>query len=71
MSKVSTADDYHSKCVVEWLKADAECSRTYALWQAAVERRVRLAIKKNEAWGELEMARAEAKAALKKRRSRC
>ena len=45
--------------VSDWAAADKECGRLYGLWQAACDRRARLATAKNYAWLELKRAEAE------------
>lgn len=45
--------------VTEWSRAEEECREAYVAWQVACRRRERAAIDKNNAWEELEMARAE------------
>lgn len=62
MRQVSRAQQKFSRLVAEWSCADRECSEAYTAWQVACRRREALAIKKNNAWGDLEMARAEATA---------
>lgn len=59
MSRFETAHDYFEKCAKEWDEANAETIRCYGLWQAALARRKRLAVEKNNAWRELQMAIAE------------
>jgi len=58
MSQLSKAKQKFSRLVTEWARADRECSETYLAWQDACRRREAAAIKKNNAYGELEMARA-------------
>ena len=57
---LETKQRYFERLVRDWAKADKECGRAYLLWQAACERRLQAAIAKNNAYGELQMARAEA-----------
>lgn len=54
----STHEDRFQKAVKAWAKADQECSRSFAVWNDACERRKRLAVEKNAAWVELEKSRA-------------
>lgn len=54
---IKAAETYFTACVEEWHLADRECQRTFAIWNDACERRVRLAAKKNAAYEELEIAR--------------
>ncbi len=61
---VSTKQTHFNRLVADWADADQECGRLYVLWTVAVERRLRLAIAKNDAWGELEMAKAEQQGAV-------
>ncbi len=56
--KLSATEDYHRKCVAAWEAAHFEGQKAYGIWQAAKEKRLRLVVEKNNAWGELEMARA-------------
>lgn len=62
MTDVSRAKQKFSRLVTEWDRAERDCREAYVSWQVACRRREELAAKKNNAWGELEMARAEATA---------
>lgn len=55
--KVARAENYFHQCVKDWNVADRECTRAYAVWQDAKQRRERLVFAKNNAWGDLEMVR--------------
>lgn len=48
-----------NQLVADWTAADKECGRLYSLWQAACDRRARLATAKNYAWLELKEAEAQ------------
>lgn len=54
---VESEEKYHSLCVRRWARADEECRRLYALWQAANAEREGLAVVKNNAWKGLQEAR--------------
>lgn len=51
-------DDDFEKLTDEWAAADKECSRLYLLWNEACTVRRRLARAKNQAWREMNAARA-------------
>lgn len=53
------ADKYYRHCIEEWTEADRDCRRYFLLWETAKHRRELLAITKNNAWGDREMAKAE------------
>lgn len=55
---VEQAELRFNHLVREWDEAQGDCSHLYNLWQRANRRREMLAVAKNNAWGELEMARA-------------
>lgn len=59
MSNISRAKQKFSRLVTEWARAHRECSETYLAWQEACQRREAAAIKKNNAYDELEMARTQ------------
>lgn len=56
--KLSATEDYFRKCMEAWEAAHFEGQKAYGIWQAANEKRSRLAVEKNNAWGDLEMAQA-------------
>lgn len=60
---ITPKTDNFKKLVIAWAEADEECRRTYVLWNAAKERRERLALLKNDAYGEWQMECAERNAA--------
>lgn len=53
------ADRYYRHCIQEWARADDDCRRYFLLWETAKHRQELLAVTKNNAWGDREMARAE------------
>lgn len=60
MSKIERAQRNFDRFVRAWASAEQECSCAYVTWQRACRAREQAAMEKNNAWGELEMARAEA-----------
>lgn len=55
---LAAIEEHYRKCEEAWKAVHHEAQHAYGIWQAANERRLRLAVERNNAWGQLEMARA-------------
>lgn len=55
---MSPAEDNFRKLVKAWDDEHKENCRLHAMWLDSCERRLRLAVQRNNAWAELEMERA-------------
>lgn len=57
-AKLALAQEHFAKCVKAFEAAHLESRAAFAAYDRAASRRQSMAIAKNNAWGELEMARA-------------
>lgn len=53
------AQQKFNRLVAEWDQAERECREAYVAWEVANRHRQRIAIDRNNAWGELQMAEAK------------
>lgn len=56
----SCSEDHYHKITLEWVDAEKECQRTYAIWQDACRRRERILLERDKAWREIKKERGVA-----------